>query len=57
LLRILHHIWRCRLPGVCESGALTILAIPSRDCPPLVVIVIMSVRPSAPSVCDDAELR
>ena len=36
LLCILQRIWRCRLPDVWESGALTILVIPSRDCPHLV---------------------
>ena len=34
---ILQRIWRGRLPGVCESCALTTLVIPSRDCPPLVL--------------------
>ena len=35
-LCILQRIWRGRLPGVCESGALATLVIPFRDCPPLV---------------------
>src|SRR5208282_123373 len=37
---ILQRIWRGRLPGVCESGALTILVIPSRDCPHLVNFIM-----------------
>ena len=37
-LCVLRRIRRGRLPGVCESGALTTLVIPSRDCPRLVII-------------------
>ena len=45
-LCIIQRIWRGRLPGVCESGALTTLVIPSRDCPPLVIIIFLPTVPA-----------